>query len=394
MDVQDLYARAQDIAPWTVEKRRALHRIPECGFQEFKTQRMITDTLSALNIPYTTERTWVIGTIGSGEGPTIALRADMDALPVVEPEGCAFRSEHDGWMHACGHDAHMAIQLAAARILREMTLPGTVRLLFQPAEETDGGAEPMVAAGAMQGVDAVYGLHVQPYMNVGCIDSRPGTLNAATDSVEIIVRGVSGHAARPEQCVDAIVCASQMVSTLQTVVSRSVTPLKPAVLTFRTLQGGDAPTVLCERDTLRGTLRTADEDIRNHLKNRIKEICRGTAEAFGAEAEVTITSGYCALINDSAEVDRVFRLGRILLGEKNVSLREAPSMGGEDFSYFCAEAPGAFYHLGCASCQPSPTLHSRDFVLDERCLPIGAALECALVLDKMNEINQSKENPA
>ena len=388
MDIRKIMARAQEIQPWVVEMRRALHRIPEEGFREFKTQERVCEALRELGIPYETERTWIVATVeGALPGPVVALRADMDALPVEEPEGCAFRSEHPGWMHACGHDAHTAIQLGAARLLAEHRdeLHGTVRLLFQPAEETDGGAEPMVKHGVMQGVDAVYGLHVQPYMNVGQIDSRPGCLNASTDEVNLTVHGVSSHAARPEQGVDAIVCAGQLISALQTAVSRSVSPLKPAVLTFGKIEGGVARNVLCDRVGLSGTLRTADPKVREAMKRRIREIAGGVGQAFGAQIDVEIRDGYCALMNDPNEVERVFRLGRSLLGAENVSRREEPSMGGEDFSYFVAEAPGAFYHLGCASSQPAPTLHSRDFQLDENCLPIGVAMQCALVLDRMEE---------
>lgn len=386
MTIHDLYREAQSIQPWTVEQRRALHRIPEAGFEEFKTQAHVMRALDALEIPYVTERTWVIGEIRGGTpGPCIALRADMDALPVDEPEGCPYRSTHPGRMHACGHDLHMAIQLAAARLLSGMRedLRGSVRLLFQPAEETTGGAKPMVEAGAMDGVDAVYGLHVQPYLLVGQMDTRPGCLNAATDEVRIRVRGISGHAARPNQCVDALVCAAQMVCALQTVVSRSASPLQPAVLSLGVIRGGTAPNVICDRVDLSGTLRTADPELRRLLKHRVREVCQGIAAAFGAEVDVDIIDGYSPLINDPVEARRALRLGARLLGEDNAKLREEPSMGGEDFSFFLEKGPGAFWHLGCSASLPAPDLHSRDLVPDERCLPIGVAMQCALVLDRM-----------
>lgn len=390
MTIHDLYKQAQDLLPWIVETRRALHRIPEPGFSEFKTQALIRRTLDELHIPCTAERTWVIGEIEGGRpGPRVALRADMDALPLTEPEGCPFRSQHDGWMHACGHDMHMAILLAAAKMLFGMKdqLAGSVRLLFQPAEETVGGALPMVEAGAMDGVDAVYGLHVQPYMLVGQMDTRRGCLNGSTDEVHIAVRGVSGHAARPEQCVDAIVCAAQMISLLQTVVSRSTSPLMPAALSLGAIHGGDAGNVVCDRVTIDGTLRCADPALRERLKTRIREICEGTAAACGARVEVLFDNGYAALVNDPGEADRALKLGAALLGGENALLRENPSMGGEDFSYFAEKAPGAFWHLGCSASLPAPTLHSRDLVPDERCLPIGAAMQCALVLDRMGMLD-------
>ena len=390
MTVNDLYEEAKSIAPWMVEIRRALHRIPENGFQEFRTQAYLIRLLEAMNIPYTTHRTWIVAEIKGGRlGPTVALRADMDALHITEPEGCPFRSEHEGWMHACGHDMHMTVQLAAARLLnaKKDALRGNVRLLFQPAEETVGGAAPMVEAGVMQGVDAVYGLHVQPYMNVGRVDTRPGCLNGSTDELNIVVKGVSGHAARPHLCVDAIVCAAQLITALQTVVSRSASPLLPAVLSLGTIHGGDAQNIICDRVEIHGTLRAADPALRDRLKQRIRAICDGVAAACGATIELEIIPGYAALMNTPAEAARVIRIAGSLLGEDNAAYREAPSMGGEDFSYFLEQAPGAFWHLGCAPSQPAAPLHSRDFAPDERCLPIGAAIQSALVLDRMGMLD-------
>lgn len=390
MNVNDLYHTAQQIAPWLIETRRALHRIPENGFQEFKTQALLMDQLTALGIPFETHRTWIVADIRGGHpGPTVALRADMDALPVTEPQGCPFRSEHEGWMHACGHDMHMTVQLGAARLLDSMRedLRGNVRLLFQPAEETVGGAMPMVAAGVMEGVDAVYGLHVQPYMNVGQIDTRPGCLNGSTDELNFVIQGVSAHASRPHQGVDAIVCASQLIMALQTVVSRTTSPLQSAALSLGVIHGGDARNIVCDRVELKGTLRTADPALRAQLKQRIREICDGVAATCGATIDLEIITGYDALMNTPAEAERVIRIGGQLLGEANATIRESPSMGGEDFSYFVEKAPGAFWHLGCASAQPAPTLHSRSFFPDERCLPIGVAMQTALVLDRMEMLD-------
>lgn len=391
MNIQEMYEEARTIAPWISDARRALHRIPEPGFSEWKTQAYLCGKLDELGVPYATERTWIIATIqGAHAGPTVALRADIDALPVNEPEGCPFRSEHEGWMHACGHDAHAAIQLGAAKLLMRHrdALHGNVRLLFQPAEETDGGAKPMTEAGAMDGVSRVFGLHVQPYMNVGNIDTRYGTLNAATNEVNIVVRGRSGHAARPDACVDAIVCAAQIVTVLQTAISRSLSPLKPGVLSLGMIQGGSAKNIICDEVRFGGTLRTVDPESRALMKRRIREISEGVAQAFGAQAEVAFGDGYSALINHDAEVDRVLRLGKALLGEAHANLRREPSMGGEDFSFFVERAPGAFYHLGCSAGQPAAALHSRGFSLDERCLPIGAAMQTALAMDALNECKE------
>ena len=388
MEDCELRALVEAQKDWMVDIRRRLHRIPERGFAEVKTQRVIMETLNALGIPYTTERTWVVGVIEGGlPGEVVALRADMDALPLEEPEGLPFRSEHPGMMHACGHDAHMTMVLGAAKVLMAMRdrLPGTVKLLFQPAEETDGGAEPMVQRGVMENphVDRVYGLHVQPYLPVGVIETRAGTLNASTDDVELTIHGRSSHGAYPESGADAIVCAAQVITSLQTLVSRNVSPLASAVLSLGMISGGTAGNIICDRVTLRGTLRTANGEIRAMMKRRIGEVASGVAAAMGCTAEVRITSGYAALVNDEAEAGRVMRVGARLLGEKNVVRKAAPSMGGEDFSFFCECVPGAFFHLGCVKKEdmPAPLLHSRDFHLDEDCLTVGAMMHVALVLD-------------
>ena len=388
MDDCELRALVEAQKNWMVDIRRRLHRIPERGFAEVKTQQVIMETLDALGIPYTTERTWVVGVIeGALPGQVVALRADMDALPLEEPEGLPFRSEHPGMMHACGHDAHMTMVLGAAKVLMGMRdrLPGTVKLLFQPAEETDGGAEPMVQRGVMENphVDRVYGLHVQPYLPVGVIETRAGTLNASTDDVELTIHGRSSHGAYPESGADAIVCAAQVITSLQTLVSRNVSPLSSAVLSLGMISGGTAGNIICDRVSLRGTLRTANGEIRAMMKRRIAEVASGVAAAMGCTAEVCITSGYAALVNDEAEAGRVMRVGARLLGEKNVVRKAAPSMGGEDFSFFCEDVPGAFFHLGCVKKEdmPAPLLHSRDFHLDEDCLTVGAMMHVALVLD-------------
>ena len=389
MEDRELRALVEAQRDWIVGMRRRLHRIPERGFQEFKTQQAVTDALREIGVPYTTERTWVIGLIeGALPGDVVALRADMDALPIEEPEGCPFRSEHPGMMHACGHDAHTAMLLGAAKVLYGLRdrLRGTVKLLFQPAEETDGGAEPMVAAGAMEHphVDRVYGLHVMPRLPVGTVETRAGTLNASTDSVCITVHGRAGHGAYPESSVDAIVCAAQVITALQTLVSRNLSPLQSAVLTLGVIEGGTAGNIICDRVTLRGTLRTANAGIRAMMERRMTEVCQGVATAMGCTAEVRIDAGYAALVNDPAEAARVSRVGARLFGSANMLEKQEPSMGGEDFSFFSDCAPGAFFHIGCSPVDqenPAP-LHSRDFALDEDCLTIGTLMHVALVLDQ------------
>lgn len=372
---------------WAVEKRRALHRIPEEGFKEFKTQQAICDTLDELGVPYTTERTWVVGLIkGAHPGRTIALRADMDALPVDEPQGLPYRSLHEGWMHACGHDIHMAIQLGAARILNSMKdrLHGNVKLFFQPAEETDGGGKPMVEAGVMQNpdVDACYGLHVQSRLPLGTIETRSGTLNASTDEIHLDIFGKGGHAAYPEGAIDAIVIAAQVLNALQTLVSRNVSPLSSVVLSFGTIHGGNAANVICDHVSLDGTLRTADSMHRMFAIQSIEKIAGGIAESMGGSSKLTVIDGYAPLVNHDREAHLVLDLARELYGNANVIEKEAPSMGGEDFSYFIEETPGAFYHIGCTPADklPAPSLHNKNFVPDEECIRQGIEMQTAIVL--------------
>lgn len=389
MDDQMLKSLVEAQREWIISKRRELHRVPENGFEEFKTQKIIMDALDEIGVPYQTERTWVVGLIqGAHPGETVALRADMDALPLDEPQGLSFRSEHPGMMHACGHDAHVAMALGAAKVLYALRdqLHGQVKLLFQPAEESLGGAEPMVLSGVMENphVDRVYGLHVMPRIPLGKVETRQGTLNASTDTVVLNILGRAGHGAYPESSADAIVCAAQVICALQTLISRNLSPLQSAVLSLGVIKGGTAQNIICDNVEIRGTLRTANREIRAMMKQRIRETAEGIAQAMGCRAEVSIIPGYAALVNDDDEAARIMRIAGRLLGSENVLIKPEPSMGGEDFSFFCDCAPGAFFHLGCVpeDEMPAPPLHSKDFHIDEDCLTIGTLMHVALVLDR------------
>ena len=389
MTDQALKTLVQAAEPWIIAMRQKLHRIPENGFDEYKTQKVIMDALDEIGIPYTTKKTWVIALLkGELPGETVAIRADMDALPLDEPEGCPYRSEHPGMMHACGHDAHVAIALGAAKVLSGLKaqLRGTVKFLFQPAEETDGGAEPMVAAGAMENphVDRVYGLHVMPHLPAGKVETRSGTLNASTDTIAITVHGKAGHGAYPDLSTDAIVCAAQIVTALQSIVSRNVSPMESAVITIGKIEGGTAQNIVCDEVKMRGTLRTANAALRQRMKQRIREVVEGVASAFGCTADIELISGYAALVNNPHEALRVRKIAQRLLGSDNFVEKPAPSMGGEDFSFFCDCCPGAFFHVGCVNeaWMPAPPLHSKDFRIDESCLAVGTMMHVALVLDE------------
>ncbi len=391
MTDEQLKREADQLAPWLVDLRHQLHRIPEPGFEEYKTQALIMRTLDELGIEYDAQRTWIIALIRGGQpGPTVALRADMDALPIQEQTECDFASTHSGYMHACGHDAHVTMVLGAAKLLKAHAgeLSGNVKLFFQPAEETDGGALPMIEAGCMQNpeVSRVFGLHVMPNLPVGTVESRFGALNGASDDIQIAVKGKSAHGAYPDLGVDAIACAAQVITALQTLVSRNTSPLDSAVLSFGTIEGGTASNVLCDEVRIHGTLRTISPKTREKLRAKISEIAQGVSRAMDADAEVTITPGYCALINHEKDVEHIFETAKRLLGEENVLVKSQPSLGVEDFSYFIADTPGAFFHLGCSDPEaqdPAP-LHNCRFALDERCLPIGVMIHTALVMEALN----------
>jgi len=381
----DLAALMQDdpvLDAWIIQHRRALHRCPELSGQEVETRAFLLAKLEALGI----ERLpcdagyAVVGLIRGGQpGPTVALRADMDALPVEEPADAPFCSERPGVMHACGHDAHMAIQLGAARLLmaHKEHLVGNVKILFEPAEETTGGARDMIAAGCLDNprVDAVAGLHVSSALPTGHMSVRPGVAHGSSDAITLTVRGKAGHAAYPEQGVDAIAIAAQVITALQTLVSRETSPVDGAVLSLCMIEGGTAPNILCDRVSVRGTLRTLLPETRRRLRRRVVEIAEGVAQALGGTVEVTLTEGYGPVINDPALTTRLLEVGRAVLGQKRVHSSERPSLGVESFGFFAQRIRGVFWNIGCGV---GPPIHAREFSIDEACLPIAARLQAAL----------------
>lgn len=375
---------------WAVETRRQLHKIPEPGFREIKTKALIKQKLEEIGLEYEAPSGgWITALVDGGKpGKVTAIRADFDALPIDEPEGLPFRSEHPGYMHACGHDMHTSILLSTGRLLKSLPngFHGKCLLMFEPAEETEGGAKPMAESGMLERykVDRVYGLHVMPRLILGQIESRCGTLNASTDSIELIVKGTGSHGAYPENSNDAIVCAAQLVSALQTIVSRNVSPLESAVLTLGTISGGNASNIICDEVRMTGTLRCADKHLRQKLVRRIQEVSEGVASALGCTVQANVTEGYCALVNTDEHVKRVLDTACMLYGSEQTLVKDAPSMGGEDFSYFLDRAPGAFFHIGCSTDADhiGAPLHSRDFRPDERCMEIGIAMEAALTVNE------------
>ncbi len=377
--------QADEIEAWIIDIRRQLHMQPELSGQEEKTQRFILDRLAELNIETITypNQYAVVGLIrGTFPGKTIALRADMDALPVQEATDLPFTSQIPGRMHACGHDAHMAIALGAAKILmaNRDKLHGQVKLLFEPAEETTGGAQDMVAAGCLQNplVDAVFGLHMLPDQPAGVVYSREGCVSGASNALSIHVSGLGCHGAYPERGVDAIAIASQIITALQTLVSRNVSPLDSAVVTFGKITGGTARNVICDHVEIEGTLRTLKPETRALLKEKLQEIPAAIARAMGGSATIAAPDGYGAVYNDEALHDQFLTVAKDMIGDKNIITREHPSLGVESFSFFVEKTPGVYYDLGCGV---GSALHTCDFHVDEGCLKIGASLQAAMALD-------------
>lgn len=381
----DLWKQAYALKPWLVNIRRDFHRHPELGMEEYRTRDQIVHYLQEMGIPYKNgiANTGVVGLIeGAKCGKTVALRADMDALPITEENEVDYKSTIPGNMHACGHDAHMTVLLGVARLLNECKehLPGNVKLLFQPAEETVGGAKPMIQAGVLENprVDAVFGLHVAPEIPVGEIGLKYGQMNAASDTIYLTVKGYNGHGAYPHTGKDAIVIAAQVITALQTIVSRNVDPRQSAVISIGVIQGGTQGNIIADEVKMTGTVRTFDLNVRELVLQRVEEVLNYTTRSMGGDYAFELgDDGYIALINDNNMVDIVRNSGEALLGRENVTQIDIPSMGVEDFAYFAAAVPSAFYRLGCRNETKGIvySAHTGRFDIDEDCLPIGVALQ-------------------
>lgn len=372
-----------------IEIRQQLHRLAEPSTLEYETGAFLKEKLSAWGISYLSPMagTGLVALIPGklpGPGHVIALRADMDALPIFEDTDCPYRAKTPGLMHACGHDAHMTIALGAARYfkLAEEAFAGCVKIFFQPAEETIGGAARMISEGCMENphVDCVLGLHLAPYLNTGEIEVKYGHMYAASDELNITLYGQSCHGAYPDTGVDAIAMSAHLISSLQSLTSRFVSPLAQCVLSFGTIHGGTARNVIADTVELTGILRTTDSETRGRVKELLMLQAEGITKAWGGQSLVTITPGYDSLCNTDWLVEELRAAAIPILGKEHVLWKSSPGMGVEDFSFFLEHTPGVFYHLGCGNPRLGITapLHSRKFSLDEDCLSLGIHLQIVL----------------
>lgn len=385
---------AQEILADIINWRRDLHKIPEIGFDLQKTSAYIRDRLDEMGIPYQqVAETGIVALIeGVEQGPTIALRADMDALPIREETGLPFASTN-GNMHACGHDAHMAILLGAVKILSGISskLKGNIKLLFQPGEEGYGGAEEMIKAGCLDSpkVDMAFGLHVGqifPEVATGQIGICEGPILAAATAFTMKVKGKSTHGALPHLGVDPITTTSEIILALQKIVSREVDPLNPAVLTVGKIEGGEAFNIITSEVNLCGDFRTLYESDRLFITDRMKEMSKAIAEANRAEAEVEILGGYPPTVNDAEATRIIIDAAAEIIGSENIIQIKKPNMGTEDMSLYLEKVPGAFFVLGTGNPEKGITYphHNSRFDLDEDALWVGAAVFVKTILDRLS----------
>lgn len=369
-----------------IKIRRDIHKHPELSFQEFRTAKLVSDSLKkfGLEVDENIGKTGVVGILkGARPGKTIAFRADMDALPIQETSDLSYKSVNDGVMHACGHDAHTAMLLVAAEILSKNIeqISGKIKFIFQPAEEGFGGAKFMIDDGALEGVEEIYGLHVWNYQESGTIGLKSGPVMAAADKFEIIINGIGGHGAAPQGTVDCVVVSSYLIQSLQTIVSRNTNPIDSTAITIGQINGGYNFNIIADKVILKGTARSYTEENRLMIKKRLQEIINGTESMFNAKIELIYEDGYPPVINDIATTKKLSRIANKIVGNKLIS--PYLSMGGEDFSYFAQKVPGCFFFLGTmpeGKDKMSTPHHCSHFDIDEDSMVIGTSVFVELAL--------------
>ncbi|MBS4025359.1 MAG: amidohydrolase [Clostridia bacterium] len=388
---------AADVFPQVVDWRRMIHACPELGFAEKQTSKLIYEQLTNLGLsPERAAGTGVTaliqGTLNSRS--VVGLRADMDALPVQEETGLEFCSTFPGIMHACGHDAHVAILLGVAKVLTELkdSFAGGVKLIFQPCEESPpGGAIEMIKAGVLENpvINAVLALHVNPHIPAGVIGIKEGVVMAAADVFEVEVIGSGGHGAAPHQTIDPVVIAGQLIMALQTVASRLTDPVEPVVVTIGQINGGTAPNIIPSSVQMKGTCRSLSQIMSKKLHIIIEEIIANIVKAYGGAYRLDYHYGYPPVINHKKIVELVRKAGRQIIGPGKILGIKSPSMGGEDFAYYCEKIPGAFFQLGAGDDNnENHPLHHPGFTLNEESMLVGIEVMALAAVEVLNNLNQ------
>lgn len=367
--------KAYSIENYIIEKRRELHQHPEPALKEKRTHDFIEKELNNLGFnPKTLNKTGLIADIGKGKN-RIALRADMDALPIKEENSLPYKSKNDGYMHACGHDTHMAMLLGAAKLLSETKNPPPVRFIFQPSEEKiPGGAKGMIEEGALKGISEIYAIHINPETEVGTLTLKSGVMLAAADEMEITIKGKGAHAAEPHKAVDPIYVSSLFINQIQGLVSRKANPQKPFVISICTIHGGTAFNIIPEEVKMKGTVRTIEKDLWQKAPQWIGNILKGLNLSLDIDYELSYHRGYPTTINDPDKTEKLVEIAKRLF--KNIEFMENPIMGGEDFAYYLEEVPGTFVFMGGANKKKGihSKLHTAGFNIDEKALAFGTAL--------------------
>ena len=375
----NIRSEINDIQNSIFEWRRDFHQYPELSFQEFRTADLIAKELKSMGLEPKPNigKTGIIADLIFGDGPMIALRADMDALPIQETSGLPFASKNDGIMHACGHDGHMAMLLATAKVLtqKKNLYNGKVRFIFQPAEEGGGGARYMIKDNCLEQVDEIYGIHVWNYQPVGEVGVKDGPVMAAADLFDIHIRGIGGHGAAPQGTVDSIIVASHLIQSLQTIVSRNTNPLDSTVVSIGKINGGHNFNIIADEVILSGTARAYTEKNRNLIKNRMHEIILGIEKTYNAKIAFNYKDGYPPTINHTDPTKKVLRAAQKVVGDR--AGLPYLSMGGEDFAYYLQKKPGCFFFVGSAPNEKAlfeTPHHCSHFDMDEKALLIGSSI--------------------
>jgi hippurate hydrolase len=389
----DIDGIVQRITPTLVSLRRALHQKPELAFEEHETAREIQKYLTGLGLPVRAGigRTGVAALVtGVRPGRVIGVRADIDALPVTEQSGVSFASTNQGRMHACGHDAHTVIALGVAHVLSELRdrLRGSAKLIFQPAEETLAGAAAMIADGVLEDprMDLMLGYHNWPPLDTGLIGYHTGAVMASSDAFDIVLKGTAAHAAHPHNGVDALVGAAQLVSALQTVISREIAPAIPAVLTIGQIEGGTARNVIADRVVLRGTARTLDNAASKRVEEAVRRISEGVARTLRLTCEITWTRQTPVLRNDAVLLGKVLDSIRAVAGADNVVELGAASMGSEDFAWYGEHMPLAHLKFGSKIDGLDTAIHRSNYACNEQMIPLAIRAVTHAVVDLLEEV--------